>query len=162
MENKRIELDSGSVDLKIYTREDEDSPSLINSIVSDIYKNLPDFNEPITIVWNVTCNDERTIADVLDEYTDKWGEEAFIICKAGTLVHEYQGSIIDFYRKIEQIIGYCLDAYFYRVFFNKNMVKSCGANDICIYSNDKTEDWIAKNMGEDKIIKGFYDQGKIS
>ena len=156
MENKNIKLDSGSVDIKIYTREDADSQSLINSIVSDIYKNLPDFNESITVVWNVTCNDDQTIGDVLDEYTAKWGEEAFIICKVGTLVHEHSFNVADLNYKIEQMIDYYLNACFYRVFFNKNMVKSCGANDICIYGNNNTEEWIAQNMGEGKIIKSIY------
>lgn len=164
MDKKLIKLDSGKVRVFIYTREYvESTGGYIRGVIRDIYANLPDFNEPIVWIQNlVVTKEEKTVADVLSEYTEKYGEDAFVMCQAGQLTRD-----IDKYRDgdlttyINSMIGNALDAYFYRILFNRGMGQSFGAFDYCIYSNDKTEQWIKDNTGPDKIIKSVMASNKM-
>ena len=164
MDKKLIKLDSGKVRVFIYTREYvESTGGYIRGVIRDIYANLPDFNEPIVWIQNlVVTKEEKTVADVLSEYTEKYGEDAFVMCQAGQLTRD-----IDKYRDgdlttyINSMIGNALDAHFYRILFNRGMGQSFGAFDYCIYSNDKTEQWIKDNTGPDKIIKSVMASNKM-
>lgn len=152
------ELESGKIKVRTYTREDLTSGKRIRGVIKDIYTNLEGFNEPIIWIDDVTPAKDKTITDVLDEYTEKYGEEAFIMCQAGCVKSELDRLGIC----ISTMIGFVLEAYFYRVLFNRRMSHSYGIPDFCIYSNDKTEDWIKDNMGEGKIIKSVMSSSKIS
>ena len=157
MDKKLIKLDSGKVRAIVYTREYvESTEKYVRGAIRDIYANLPDFNEPIVWIQNlVVTKEEKTVADVLREYTEKYGEDAFVMCQAGQLTRDIQ------LHKIDSMVGYALDAYFYRILFNRCMGQSFGAFDYCIYSNDKTEQWIEDNTGPDKIIKGVMSANKM-
>lgn len=157
------ELESGKIKVRTYTREDLTSGKLIRGVIKDIYTNLEHFNEPIIWIDDVTPVKGKTVTDVLDEYTEKYGEEAFIMCQAGWITFEKPvGHIEEHTTFISEMIGFVLEAYFYRVLFNRCMSHSYGAPDFCIYSNNKTEDWIKDNMGEGKIIKSVMSSSKIS
>ena len=157
------ELKSGKIKVRTYTREDLTSGKRIRGVIKDIYTNLEDFNEPIIWINYVTPAKGKTVTDVLDEYTEKYGEEAFIMCHAGWITFEKPvGHIEEHTTFISEMIGFVLEANFYRVLFNRCMSHSYGVPDFCIYSNDKTEDWIKDNMGEGKIIKSVMSSSKIS
>lgn len=166
MEMKLIKLESGKVRLIVYTREYvESAEKYVRSVVKDIYANLPDFNEPIVWIQKLVVTKKgKTVADVLDEYTEKYGEDAFIMCQAGQLVAIPDINHIDpseLNHHIDSMIGYALEAYFYRILLNRCMGHSFGYSDLCIYSNDKTEQWIEDNSGSDKIIKGVMSANKM-
>ena len=157
------ELESGKVKVRTYTREDLTSGKRIRGVIKDIYTNLEDFNEPIIWINYVTPVKGKTITDVLDEYTEKYGEESFIMCQAICVTSEKPAGLIEEHTTfISTILSSVLEAYFYRVLFNRCMSRSYGVPDFCIYSNDKTEDWIKDNMGEGKIIKSVMSSSKIS
>ena len=157
------ELESGKVKVRTYTREDLTSGKRIRGVIKDIYTNLEDFNEPIIWIDDVILAEGKTITDVLDEYTEKYGEESFIMCQAICVTSEKSAGLIEEHTTfISTILSSVLEAYFYRVLFNRCMSHSYGVPDFCIYSNDKTEDWIKDNMGEGKIIKSVMSSSKIS
>ena len=157
------ELESGKVKVRIYTREDLTSGKRIRGVIKDIYTNLENFNEPIIWIDDVILAEGKTITDALDEYTEKYGEESFIMCQAICVTSEKPAGLIEEHTTfISTILSSVLEAYFYRVLFNRCMSHSYGIPDFCIYSNDKTEDWIKDNMGEGKIIKSVMSSSKIS
>ena len=157
------ELESGKIKVRTYTREDLTSGKLIRGVIKDIYTNLGNFNEPIIWIDDVTPAKGKTVTDVLDEYTEKYGEEAFIMCQAGWITFDKPVGLIEERTTfISTMVSFVLEANFYRVLFNRCMAHSYGAPDFCIYSNDKTEDWIKDNMGEGKIIKSVMASSKIS
>ena len=157
------ELESGKIKVRTYTREDLTSGKRIRGVIKDIYTNLENFNEPIIWIDDVILAEGKTITDVLDEYTEKYGEESFIMCQAICVTSEKPAGLIEEHTTfISTILSSVLEAYFYRVLFNRCMSHSYGAPDFCIYSNDKTEDWIKDNMGEGKIIKSVMSSSKIS
>lgn len=157
------ELESGKIKVRTYTREDLTSGKRIRGVIKDIYTNLENFNEPIIWIDDVILAEGKTITDVLDEYTEKYGEESFIMCQAICVTSEKPAGLIEEHTTfISTILSSVLEAYFYRVLFNRCMSHSYGAPDFCIYSNDKTEDWIKDNMGEGKIIKSMMSSSKIS
>ena len=157
------ELESGKIKVRTYTREDLTSGKLIRGVIKDIYTNLGNFNEPIIWIDDVTPAKGKTVTDVLDEYTEKYGEEAFIMCQAGLITFDKPVGLIEERTTfISTMVSFVLEANFYRVLFNRCMAHSYGAPDFCIYSNDKTEDWIKDNMGEGKIIKSVMASSKIS
>ena len=157
------ELESGKIKVRTYTREDLTSGKRIRGVIKDIYTNLENFNEPIIWIDDVTPVKGKTITDVLNEYTEKYGEESFIMCQAGYVTSDKHSGLIEEYTTfISTMVSFVLDAYFYRVLFNRCMPHSYGVPDFCIYSNDKTEDWIKNNMGEGKIIKSVMSSSKIS
>lgn len=157
------ELESGKIKVCTYTRADAFSPKRVRAVIKDIYQRLPDFKEPIVWIEDVTPNEGKTITDVLDEYTEKYGEDAFVMCQAGCLTCTKPAGFIEEQTNfISTMIGLAMDAYFYRVLFNRCMSRSYGAPDFCIYSNDKTEEWIQENMGEGKIIKSVMASSKIN
>lgn len=167
MDKKLIKLDSGKVRAIVYTREYvESTEKYVRGAIRDIYANLPDFNEPIVWIQSLVVTKEgKTVTDVLDEYTKKYGENAFIMCQAGQLTRDIEkyrdGKLGDMTTYINSMIGYALDAYFYRILFNRCMGHRFGAFDFCIYSNDKTEQWIKDNTGPDKIIKSVMASNKV-
>ena len=157
------ELESGKIKVRTYTREDLTSGKRIRGVIKDIYTNLENFNEPIIWIDDVILAEGKTITDVLDEYTEKYGEESFIMCQAICVTSEKPAGLIEEHTTfISTILSSVLEAYFYRVLFNRCMSHSYGVPDFCIYSNDKTEDWIKDNMGEGKIIKSVMPSSKIS
>ena len=157
------ELESGKVKVRTYTREDLTSGKRIRGVIKDIYTNLENFNEPIIWIDDVILAEGKTITDALDEYTEKYGEESFIMCQAICVTSEKPAGLIEEHATfISTILSSVLEAYFYRVLFNRCMSHSYGVPDFCIYSNDKTEDWIKDNMGEGKIIKSVMSSSKIS
>ena len=157
------ELESGKVKVRTYTREDLTSGKRIRGVIKDIYTNLENFNEPIIWIDDVILAEGKTITDALDEYTEKYGEESFIMCQAICVTSEKPAGLIEEHTTfISTILSSVLEAYFYRVLFNRCMSHSYGVPDFCIYSNDKTEDWIKDNMGEGKIIKSVMFSSKIS
>ena len=157
------ELESGKIKVRIYTREDLTSGKRIRGVIKDIYTNLENFNEPIIWIDDVILAEGKTITDVLDEYTEKYGEESFIMCQAICVTSEKPAGLIEEHTTfISTILSSVLEAYFYRVLFNRCMSHSYGVPDFCIYGNDKTEDWIKDNMGEGKIIKSVMSSSKIS
>ena len=157
------ELESGKIKVRTYTREDLTSGKRIRGVIKDIYTNLENFNEPIIWIDDVILAEGKTITDVLDEYTEKYGEESFIMCKAICVTSEKPAGLIEEHTTfISTILSSVLEAYFYRVLFNRCMSNSYGVPDFCIYSNNKTEDWIKDNMGEGKIIKSVMSSSKIS
>ena len=157
------ELESGKIKVRTYTREDLTSGKRIRGVIKDIYTNLENFNEPIIWIDDVILAEGKTITDVLDEYTEKYGEESFIMCQAICVTSEKPAGLIEEHTTfISTILSSVLEAYFYRVLFNRCMSHSYGVPDFCIYSNDKTEDWIKDNMGEGKIIKSVMSSSKIS
>lgn len=157
------ELESGKVKVRTYTREDLTSGKRIRGVIKDIYTNLENFNEPIIWIDDVILAEGKTITDALDEYTEKYGEESFIMCQAICVTSEKPAGLIEEHTTfISTILSSVLEAYFYRVLFNRCMSHSYGVPDFCIYSNDKTEDWIKDNMGEGKIIKSVMSSSKIS
>lgn len=156
-------LESGSIRVCTYIRQDAFSNKRIRFVIQDIYQKLIDFNEPIIWIESVDPIKGKTPADVLDEYTEKYGEDAFVMCRASTLMDIKEcGFVKDHTEFMNSMIGYALEAYFYRILFNRRMSRSYTISDICIYSNIKTEDWIKENMGEDKIIKSVLASSKIS
>lgn len=157
------ELESGKIKVRTYTREDLTSGKRIRGVIKDIYTNLENFNEPIIWIDDVILAEGKTITDALDEYTEKYGEESFIMCQAICVTSEKPAGLIEEHTTfISTILSSVLEAYFYRVLFNRCMSHSYGVPDFCIYSNDKTEDWIKDNMGEGKIIKSVMSSSKIS
>ena len=157
------ELESGKVKVRTYTREDLTSGKRIRGVIKDIYTNLENFNESIIWIADVILAEGKTITDALDEYTEKYGEESFIMCQAICVTSEKPAGLIEEHTTfISTIFSSVLEAYFYRVLFNRCMPHSYGVPDFCIYSNDKTEDWIKDNMGEGKIIKSVMSSSKIS
>ena len=157
------ELESGKIKVRTYTREDLTSGKRIRGVIKDIYTNLENFNEPIIWIDDVILAEGKTITDVLDEYTEKYGEESFIMCQAICVTSEKPAGLIEEHTTfISTILSSVLEANFYRVLFNRCMSNSYGVPDFCIYSNDKTEDWIKDNMGEGKIIKSVMSSSKIS
>ena len=157
------ELESGKIKVRTYTREDLTSGKRIRGVIKDIYTNLENFNEPIIWIDDVILAEGKTITDVLDEYTEKYGEESFIMCQAICVTSEKPAGLIEEHTTfISTILSSVLEAYFYRVLFNRCMSHSYGVPDFCIYGNDKTEDWIKDNMGEGKIIKSVMSSSKIS
>lgn len=157
------ELESGKIKVRTYTREDLTSGKRIRGVIKDIYTNLENFNESIIWIDDVTPAKDKTITDVLDEYTEKYGEEAFVMCQAGCVTSDKPAGLIEEHTTfISTMVSFVLEAYFYRVLFNRCMSHSYGVPDFCIYSNDKTEDWIKDNMGEGKIIKSVMSSSKIS
>ena len=157
------ELESGKVKVRTYTREDLTSGKRIRGVIKEIYNNLENFNEPIIWIDDVILAEGKTITDALDEYTEKYGEESFIMCQAICVTSEKPAGLIEEHTTfISTILSSVLEAYFYRVLFNRCMSHSYGVPDFCIYSNDKTEDWIKDNMGEGKIIKSVMSSSKIS
>ena len=121
------------------------------------------FTPPIIWIDDVILAKGKTITDVLDEYTQKYGEESFIMCQAICVTPDKPAGLIEEHTTfISTILSSVLEAYFYRVLFNRCMSHSYGVPDFCIYSNDKTEDWIKDNMGEGKIIKSVMSSSKIS
>ena len=157
------ELESGKIKVRTYTREDLTSGKRIRGVIKEIYTNLENFNEPIIWIDDVILAEGKTITDALDEYTEKYGEESFIMCQAICVTSEKPAGLIEEHTTfISTILSSVLEAYFYRVLFNRCMSHSYGVPDFCIYSNDKTEDWIKDNMGEGKIIKSVMSSSKIS
>ena len=157
------ELESGKVKVRTYTREDLTSGKRIRGVIKDIYTNLENFNEPIIWIDDVILAEGKTITDALDEYTEKYGEESFIMCQAICVTSEKPAGLIEEHTTfISTMVSFVLEANFYRVLFNRFMSHSYGVPDFCIYSNDKTEDWIKDNMGEGKIIKSVMSSSKIS
>ena len=156
-------LESGKIKVRTYTREDLTSGKRIRGVIKDIYTNLENFNEPIIWIDDVILAKGKTITDVLDEYTQKYGEESFIMCQAICVTPDKPAGLIEEHTTfISTILSSVLEAYFYRVLFNRCMSHSYGVPDFCIYSNDKTEDWIKDNMGEGKIIKSVMSSSKIN
>ena len=92
MDKKLIKLESGKVRAIVYTREYvESTEKYVRGAIRDIYANLPDFNEPIVWIQSlVVTNEGKTVTDVLDEYTKKYGENAFIMCQAGQLTRDIE------------------------------------------------------------------------
>ena len=157
------ELESGKIKVRTYTREDLTSGKLIRGVIKDIYTNLEHFNEPIIWIDDVTPVKGKPVTDVLDEYTEKYGEESFIMCQAGWITFDRPVGLIEEHTTfISTMVSFIIEAHFYRVLFNRCMSHSYGVPDFCIYSNDKTEDWIKDNMGEGKIIKSVMSSSKIS
>lgn len=157
------ELKSGKIKVRTYTREDLTSGKRIRGVIKDIYTNLENFNEPIIWIDDVILAEGKTITDALDEYTEKYGEEAFVMCQAGCVTSDKPAGLIEEHTTfISTMVSFVLEAYFYRVLFNRCMSHSYGVPDFCIYGNDKTEDWIKNNMGEGKIIKSVMSSSKIS
>ena len=161
MDTSTYELESGKIKVRTYQR-DLTSCKRIRGVIKDIYTNLENFNEPIIWIDDVTPAKGNTVTDVLDEYTEKYGEEAFVMCQAGCVTSEKPAGLIEEHTTfISTILSSVLEAYFYRVLFNRCMSHSYGVPDFCIYGNDKTEDWIKDNMGEGKIIKSVIASSKI-
>lgn len=158
----KYELESGSIQVCTYIRSDAFSNKRIRFVVMDLYQMVPNFNEPIIWIEKVTPNEGKTVSDVLDEYTEKYGENAFVMCLANTIMDPPKSGYKDMLEFAESMLGYVLNAYFYRVLFNRRMSRSYGISYICLYSNTKTEDWIKDNMGEDKIIKNVLASNKIN
>lgn len=166
MEKDVISLDSGRVRFTKYNREDTIPPKSVKLVVKDIYLNRHEFNEPITWIDAVYPNEGKTPEDVLDEFTEKYGEDDIIMLQAGTIMKDptYNPEKIDDHINfVDSMIGYALNAYFYRVLFTRLMARSYGYRDICIYSNEKSEKFIKDNMsGIDAIIKSVNASGKIN
>lgn len=165
MEKSKVYTQSGDVTLTVYEREDV-SPMVIRvkNVIQDIYSNLPDFNEKIYWINKVNVKEKgKTIADVLDQFTEMSGNDKFIICQAGLLNSDLpvQGDNNDALEVIQSQKGYILDAYFYNIYFNRRMAQSYTNPDICIYSNEMTEEWIKENKGEDKIINRVLASSKL-
>lgn len=157
-----ISLDSGKIKTATYSREDIQSTKRIKDAVRDIYTNLPDFNETITWVTKIEPNIDKTTYDVLKEYEEKYGKDSFVMLRTGELVSIASSSIDELSEAIGTMIMDAFNADFYRIIFNKCMSHSYLYRDICIYNNDKTQEWIDSNMGNDKIIKGIIASGSIN
>ena len=157
-----ISLDSGKIKTATYSREDIQSTKRIRDAVRDIYTNLPDFNETITWVTKIEPNIDKTTCDVLKEYEEKYGKDSFVMLRTGELVSIASSSIDELSEAIGTMIMDAFNADFYRIIFNKCMSHSYLYRDICIYNNDKTQEWIDSNMGNDKIIKGIIASGSIN
>lgn len=157
-----ISLDSGKIKTATYSREDIQSAKRIKDAVRDIYTNLPDFNETITWVTKIEPNIDKTTYDVLKEYEEKYGKDSFVMLRTGELVSIASSSIDELSEAIGTMIMDAFNADFYRIIFNKCMSHSYLYRDICIYNNDKTQEWIDSNMGTDKIIKGIIASGSIN
>ena len=157
------ELESGKVKVRIYTREDLTSGKRIRGVIKDIYTNLENFNEPIIWIDDLILAKGKTITDVLNEYTEKYGDESFIMCQAIFVFRDKPtGPIEEGITFISTVVSFIIDAYFHRILFNRCMSHSYGVPDFYIYSNDKTEKWIKENMGEGKIIKSVMPSSRIS
>lgn len=157
-----ISLDSGKIKTATYSREDIQSTKRIKDAVRDIYTNLPDFNETITWVTKIEPNIDKTTCDVLKEYEEKYGKDSFVMLRTGELVSIASSSIDELSEAIGTMIMDAFNADFYRIIFNKCMSHSYLYRDICIYNNDKTQEWIDSNMGTNKIIKGIIASGSIN
>lgn len=158
----KYKLESGSIKVCTYIRSDAFSNRRIRFVIQDLYQNQPEFEEPIIWIENVSPNEGNTVSDVLDEYTEKYGEDAFIMCLADALMNPPKVGYNDMLEFADSMLGYVLNSYFYRVLFNRRMSRSYGNSYICLYSNTKTEDWIKDNMGKDKIIKNVLASNKIN
>lgn len=161
-EIEQIVVDSGTLLRRTYTYADYKKNPGIKGVIKDIYEGAPGFAEEID--WIITVNplSGKTIEDVLHEYTEEYGQDRFIMCSAGTLTPAPEGDVVyDMLQHIEQEKGYILNADFYNIFFNRKMIHSYGAGNYCVFSNDKTEDFIRNNMGPDKIINRVMSSGKL-
>lgn len=163
MKQETIKINSGSLLISIYSKEDNKTPRIKKSVVDDLFR-IAKVEDDIYWIAGVTPIEGKTIADVLDEYTEQNGNDKFIFLRAGELVRLDGASkdLDDLNYAIESTIGYALEAYFYKILFTRKMNRSYSLRDICVYSNDKTEDWIRNNMGEDGIIKAIMASGKIN
>lgn len=162
MDVKSIELDSGKIGVSTYSyKKDMYTPVRIRNVVHDIYLHS-DCRDDISCIFKVIPNEGKTPADVLDEYTEKYGKDSFITLKAGELV-DHPGIFDDnMNEEIESMIGYALEAYFYKILFTMKMERCYGLRDVCIYSNDKTEKWIKDNSGDNGIIRSIISSNKVN
>lgn len=162
MDVKSIELDSGKIGVSTYTEEkDMFTPVRIRNVVRDIYMHCHHIG-PINWVFEIKPNEGKTYADVLDEYTDKYGKDTFVFLRAGELVNHPGVFEDDVNSEIESMIGYALEAYFYQILFTPKMERSYGLRDVCLYSNDKTEKWIKDNSGDNGIIRSIISSNKVN
>lgn len=164
MKQETFKLNSGTILITIYSKEDNKTPRIKKAVVDDLFR-IAKIQNDIYWITGVTPIEGKTIADVLDEYTNQYGSYyKFIFLRAGELVSMEQntGLLDDLNYAIESTIGYALEAYFYKILFTRKMSRSYAIRDICVYSNDTTEDWIKENMGEDGIIKSVMASGKIN
>lgn len=163
MKQETIKTEFGSLLVSIYSKEDNKTPRIKKAAVDDLFLR-GNIKDDIYWITGVIPIEGKTIADVLDEYTEQYGSDKFIFLRAGELVRldHASGSLDDLNYAIESTIGYALEAYFYKILFTRKMLRSYSLRDICVYSNDKTEDWIKENMGSDGIIKTIMASGKIN
>ena len=158
---EQIVLNSGTLIRKEYTIDDYRTVPGLKGVVRDIYEFVPGFTDNIEWLVSVTPNEGKTIEDVLYEYTEQQGQDKFIMCRAGNLTPGPDSDVIyNFLPHIEEERGHILNADFYNIVFNRKMVHSYSCGEYCIYSNDKTEEFIRNNMGPDKIINRVMSSGK--
>lgn len=163
MKQDIIKLETGTIIVNTYTvADDKKTPRPRKAVIDDLFFKA-NLDQDIIWIAGVTPIEGKTIADVLDEYTETNGKTGFIFLRAGELVRldNTSKSLDDLNYAIESTIGYALEAYFYKILFSRKMIRSYSLRDVCVYSNDTTEDWIRNNMGEDGIIKSVMASGKI-
>lgn len=147
--NTTYALNSGTIKLYTYNREDAFSKNKrIRCVVGDIYHKLDDFSETVKWIFDIIPFEGKTIADVLGEYVEKFGEDSFIMFQAGSL-HSVPIEV----SAVVSTIGYALKVGFCHILFNRCMPSSYSVPDLCVYENAKVKSWIGDNIGDGKIIK---------
>ena len=151
-------LESGRVKVFVYSKKQVDKMKFTRSLISDIYRNIENFDTKIIWIYKVTPNKNHTIADVLKEYAEKYIQsKSLFFTQAGTLnMITASDMTTDGIKIIDQEAQYLESAGFINIWWNRCMGKSYGNNDIFIYPNEGANKFINDNLGTDKIISRVF------
>ena len=151
-------LESGRVKVFVYSKKQVDKMKFTRSLISDIYRNIENFDTKIIWIYKVTPNNNHTIADVLKEYVEKYIQsKSLFFAQAGTFNMIIASNMTtDGIKIIDQEAQYLESAGFINIWWNRCMGKSYGNNDIFIYPNEGANEFIDNNLGADKIISRVF------
>lgn len=138
-------LSSGKIHLLAITKKDyEERGSSIPKLSFDIYKNIQDFNNSIYYIQKVKPNYGSTPVDVIQEYVNEYGSSIYICAEAGAI--NYDDYIPKTKKEIKnQVFQQRSDLFnlrFMNIVFTPTMSSICEKDDIFMYKNDITEDFM--------------------
>lgn len=157
MEIKTYKVDSGKAKVTMYERTDINSGrKMIRPVVADIYQHISaeEFNDPIYWITDVSTSETHTVTDVLKDFVKQYGDGKIIFLQGSGIrkVPDYD-TPDEMLEYITEMIAQAQNADFYKILFSRAASHSHAYGDICIYGNEKADEWIDKNMGATGIIK---------
>lgn len=151
-------LKSGKVKVLVYSKSQVDQMNFTRSVISDLYRNIENFNTKIVWILKAIPSSGYTMEDLLKEYADEYiQDKTLFITQAGTLgtisASDFASNGIQI---IDQEAQSLEKAGFINIWWNRCMGKSYGNNDIFIYPNNGANTFIEENTGEGKVISRVF------
>lgn len=143
-------LENGVVALSTYTRDDI-LGRRVNSLIHDLYINLPDLKEDLYLISKIRLKGTAQITDVIAKFFETKPEykDKLVFTQAGALtIMKASDKITTRIDEITEERSKLFAAGFRNVVFNRRMAESYTISDYFIYDNANSKEFINKNTGD--------------